>query len=290
MNVNETLFCLSLSDTTIMTDTIKFNSEDIPALEMPEGPREERKRQEENKEEIKNIQEKCHTSTDSKEQDMEKKEEEAPGNRLDAAGQVHVDSKPQETNNELDRGVLPEQTDPNAKVWSNDPNEPFADQWRPTALSNEPQLQDQRDTASSRRSSIASSSADKTHRSHHSAGSQTSEFNPTFESTMSDIKSIFNSSDANFEDKQPKLHNPTPLNPVQPDELIYNLQITAIKYIVVACSICYLLGRLRFGYIIGSIAIGSCAWAYVNLGRVSAGGLEWQLEKQENMKTVRIAG
>lgn len=273
-----------------MTDTIKFNSEDVPALEIPMDPREEKLRQNENKEEIQHIQEKFYTNTDSQEEDLRKKEQETPGNILAASNQEHIRPEPQgKTDNELGHHVLSEETEPDVKVGLNGPNERLAEQWTPTVAPNEPRNNppyDQDQETNSRYSNMASGSEDTTHYKHDNLEKRSSNFDPTFESTIADLKAVFNSSDTSSGDKD-RLSNPTPLKPIQPTELIYNLQIKAIKYIVVACFICYLLGRMRFGYTFGLLIIGLCVWTYWNIGRTSAGGLEWQLEKQENMKTVK---
>ncbi|KAI8976219.1 hypothetical protein BDB01DRAFT_359888 [Pilobolus umbonatus] len=55
---------------------------------------------------------------------------------------------------------------------------------------------------------------------------------------------------------------------------------------MVAGVICYFIGRWRYGYVIGCVMVSLCAWAYINLGMISYRGLEWQFEKQENMKTL----
>ncbi|KAL9556559.1 hypothetical protein MBANPS3_001819 [Mucor bainieri] len=265
-----------------MADIVKFNSEDQPALEMTEAPQEERERQHENQQEIEHIQKKAHVQ-DTETQALQEEKEKAPGNVLDASGHVHTESQ-QGTSEAHQRegGVLPEQSNPHAHVWSNDPNEPFAGQWAPS-MTKEP------DTYDTKEEQPIANDADHSKKGrHHRLGSQSSDLNRTFESTMTDLKNIFNTSDEGFphEKDHHKLHNPTPLTPIQPDELIWNLQIKAIKYILVACLVCYLVGRLRFGYIMGIIIISLCAWAYWNLGRTSSAGLEWQLEKQENMKTL----
>ncbi|OAD03763.1 hypothetical protein MUCCIDRAFT_156240 [Mucor lusitanicus CBS 277.49] len=266
-----------------MADIVKFNSEDQPALEMNEAPQEERERQQENQQEIEHIQNKAHVQ-DTETQALQEEKEKAPGNVLDAAGHVHTESQQDASDAHQHEGgnVLPEQSNPHAHVWSNDPNEPFAGQWAPS-MTKEPETYDTKE------GQPIANDADHSKKSrHHRLGSQSSDLNRTFESTMTDLKNIFNTSDEGFPHQKDhhKLHNPTPLNPIQPDELIWNLQIKAIKYILVASLVCYLVGRLRFGYIMGIIIICLCAWAYWNLGRTSSAGLEWQLEKQENMKTV----
>ncbi|CEP06852.1 hypothetical protein [Parasitella parasitica] len=255
-----------------MADIVKFNSEEQSAMEMTEAPAEEKERQHENKQEINEIQNKAHVQK-TESQELQEKKAEAPGNTLDASGQVHG-KRPEEYHHE---GILPGHSDPHAKVWANDPNEERGpslsdNSWQEPAsdgIKNEPV-------------------ANQTRHGRHRLGSQSSELASTFESTMTDLKNIFNTSDEAFahEKDHHKLENPTPLNPIQPDELIWNLQIKAIKYILVACLVCYLAGRLRVGYTMGMLIIGLCAWAYWNLGRTSSAGLEWQLEKQENMKTL----
>ncbi|KAK4515667.1 3-isopropylmalate dehydrogenase [Mucor velutinosus] len=266
-----------------MADIVKFNSEDQPALEMKEAPHEEKERQQENQQEIEHIQKKAHVQ-ETESQVLQEEKEKAPGNVLDASGHVHTEPQKDASEAHQHEGgnVLPEQSNPHAHVWSNDPNEPFAGQWAPS-MTKEP------DTYDTKEEQPTANAADHSkQRRHHRLGSQSSDLDRMFESTMTDFKNIFDTSDESFPQQKDhhKLHNPTPLHPIQPDELIWNLQIKAIKYILVASLVCYLVGRLRFGYIMGIIIISLCAWAYWNLGRTSSAGLEWQLEKQENMKTL----
>ena len=273
-----------------MADVVKFNSEKQPALEMTEAPTEERERQQENKEEIQRIQEKGHVQ-DKESHALAEKKEKAPGNTLDASGNVHIQSQHDLTQHEKEApNILPKQSNPHTHVWSNNPNDTFADQWGPAmqnATSSKKQPNEQPIDIKEEGNVVNDTDHVKKNR-HHRLGSQSSDLNRTFESTMTDLKNIFDTSDESFphEKDHHKLENPTPLNPIQPDELIWNLQIKAIKYILVACVVCYLAGRLRIGYIMGIVIISLCAWAYWNLGRTSSAGLEWQLEKQENMKSV----
>lgn len=271
-----------------MADMVKFDAPNSQGMEIREAPQEEIKRQEENEKEIDKIQSKYNTK--SEEQDLREKMQEAPGNTLDASGHVHAKEYDPENNKEEHKGVLPEESDPHAKVWSNDPNDNFADQWRPTTLPKEQQVgndgtanpEDPEEKNVSRRNSL-----DKPK--HHKFGEQPYDFNRTFESTMTELRNIFDTTEEGAginEAHKSKLSNPTPLLPIQPDELITNLQLKAMKYIIVACFICYFVGRFRFGYIFGATIISLCAWGYWNLGRVSSRGLEWQLEKQDGMKSV----
>jgi Ca2+-dependent lipid-binding protein len=271
-----------------MTDIVKFDAPASQGMEMPEEPREEMKRQEENEKEINKIQSKYDTNTDDK--DLEEKMQKAPGNTLDASGHVHVKTEEEKQPAEAE-GVLHNESDPHAHVWSNDPNDNFADQWKPTALPKEQQVgndsapnpQEQEQNLSRRNSA--------NNPKHHKFGSQPNAFNDTFASTMTELRNIFDTTEdgaAINEAHKSKLSNPTPLLPIEPSELIKNLQIKAVKYIIVACFISYFMGRFRFGYIIGTIIISLCAWGYWNLGRVSSKGLEWQLEKQESMKSVSV--
>lgn len=271
-----------------MADIIKFNTEEQPALEVNEAPTEEKERQQENKQEIKHIQKKGHVQ-DTESQTLEKKEKDTPGNTLDASGNVRAKSPHDTSEQHHDAAILPEHSNPHAKVWSNDPNEPFADQWAP-GINNNNNIKDEPESYDTKEEPVVND-PDHTKKSrHHRLGSQSSDLNRTFESTMTDFKNIFNTSDESFPHQKDhhKLANPTPLNPIKPNELIWNLQIKAIKYILVACLICYLAGRLKIGYVMGTVIIGMCAWAYWNLGRTSSEGLDWQLEKQENMKTVCV--
>ncbi|KAI8890295.1 hypothetical protein K501DRAFT_237324 [Backusella circina FSU 941] len=88
------------------------------------------------------------------------------------------------------------------------------------------------------------------------------------------------------EENRKKLHYPTPLPPIKPDSLISKLEQNAIKYIIGACLLCYASGRfgynIFFGLILGILSV----MAFWNLGREAKKGVEWQLEKQEAIKTL----
>ncbi|KAI8979253.1 hypothetical protein BDF20DRAFT_974130 [Mycotypha africana] len=256
-----------------MADTVKFHSENEPALQVNESPNEETERKQENMQEIKNIQQKNQTT--SEEQKEKQEEHKNPGNTLDASGNVHTQSETelkqeqQQKNKETGNAILPEQAD-HQHVWSNNPDEPYAKQWAPTM--NEPPQgmndarQNSLDMAAPRRRSSQSSLLDR---------------------TMTDLKTIFDTSDqSSITSKKSRLHHSTPLEPVQPEDLVWNLQIKALKYIIVASVVCYLVGRWKYGIIFGFLLICFCAWAYWNLGRTSSEGLQWQLEKQEGLKTL----
>ncbi|RCH95171.1 hypothetical protein CU098_006546, partial [Rhizopus stolonifer] len=276
-----------------MASVIKYNTVEQTANEMPNGSEHEQHLKEKNMHDIKEIQKKNNVKPDQEEEHQKKEIEEKPGNELDTSGNVHPKQEPvSNEDGELNQGVLPKQSsDPNTKVWTNDPTAPNGAQ---QSISN---YQDNRNVGKNnsvssnhrphrRHSTSSSLKAGRRPHQQHRLGSQPSLLNQTFESTFADLKTIFNPTDPDIDNERPKIKNPMPLNPVPPDDLIYGLQLQAIKYIIVACVVCYLLGRLRFGYIIGIIIIGLCAWSYWNLGQTTAEGLEWQLEKMESMKTL----
>lgn len=272
-----------------MASLVQFNEPSPQGVGMPEAPQEEIQRQKENEKEVEKIQSKYNTNNTDENKAKEMMQEK-PGNTLDASGHVHADYGKDDSNKKPEgKGVFPEhQSNPDANVWSNDPNDPFADQWKPTTLPKDQQVGNE-SAPHNHHHHDNLERRDSKYPKHRRLGSQSSAFNRTFESTMTELKTIFNTTDdgAPLNDlHRSKLSNPTPLMPVQPDELVKNLQIKALKYIIIACVICYIMGRYRFGYILGTVMIGLCAWAYWNLGRVSSKGLEWQLEKQENMTTV----
>jgi Ca2+-dependent lipid-binding protein len=275
----------------LMADPVQFNAPSAQGVGRPEAPQEEIQRQKDNKKEIDKLKSKYDTKTD--EDTAKEKMQETPGNILDASGHVHANHEEDDNEKSEIKGALNEHSsNPNAKVWSNDPNDPYADQWKPTSLPKEQQVGNDSSHHHHHNHHDSMERRDSAnHHKRHRLGEQPSAFNRTFESTMTELKTIFNTTDdgAPINDAhKSKLSNPTPLLPVQPDELVKNLQIKALKYIIIACLICYFMGRYRFGYIFGSIVISLCAWAYWNLGRISSKGLEWQLEKQECMKTVSI--
>lgn len=254
-----------------MADLVKFNDPPLQAVDphaaahTSESQQEpgyemqvETERQKENKKEIDKIQEK-HNATDDYNKKMEEKMQKAPGNILDASGDVHANVKDEHKNNNS------------------------ADKWKATALPKEEQV------VNTNAPNPQDHLEHRQQANHRPLGEQPIQFNNTFDSTMTELRNIFNTTDEGASingDHISKLSNPTPLIPVRPDELIKNLQIKAIKYIMVACCICYVIGRFNFGYVFGLCMIGLCSWAYWNLGRITSRGLEWQLEKQESMKTV----
>ncbi|KAI8879896.1 hypothetical protein K501DRAFT_256031 [Backusella circina FSU 941] len=91
---------------------------------------------------------------------------------------------------------------------------------------------------------------------------------------------------ADDHDNRKRIEHPQPLPPVRPDSLIQSLQFSAIKFIACGGFICYLLGRFGFNVFFGVLLAILCAWTYWNIGREAKKGLEWQLEKQEGMKTL----
>ncbi|KAG0793074.1 hypothetical protein G6F21_003887 [Rhizopus arrhizus] len=195
------------------------------------------------------------------------KAENKTGTLLDPSGNVHsVNSSEPVHQNE--KQVFPEKGNPNTSVWANPNNEhESVAPWESDAK-----------TGGNTDNHVQSNTMD-----HRRLSRQPS----VIESTVSDIKSIFSTDDTepSHHPKQ-KLKHETPLHATQPDVIIEQLQIKAIKYIIVACFVCYVIGRFKYGLASGFIMIGLCAWTYWNLGRTSSEGLEWQLEKQENMKTL----
>jgi Ca2+-dependent lipid-binding protein len=87
-------------------------------------------------------------------------------------------------------------------------------------------------------------------------------------------------------DTRKRIEHPQPLPPVRPDSLMQKIQLSAIKFIACGGFICYLLGRFGFNVFFGFLLAISCAWTYWNVGREAKKGIEWQLEKQEGMRTV----
>lgn len=113
--------------------------------------------------------------------------------------------------------------------------------------------------------------------------------------------------------KSPNLKYRQPLKPASPDSVVFHLQRKALKYIVMSCAVCYLFGKLNLGWIAGLLSIlgGNLrvhlsiwwidtyvimtkifiilgAFAWWRLGTETKEGIEWQIEKDEAMKTVRI--
>ncbi|KAI9283000.1 hypothetical protein BC943DRAFT_281072 [Umbelopsis sp. AD052] len=86
--------------------------------------------------------------------------------------------------------------------------------------------------------------------------------------------------------KSPNLKYRQPLKPATPDTIIFYLQRKALKYIVMSCAVCYVFGKLGFGWIAGVLAICGGAFAWWRLGTEAKQGLEWQMEKDEAMKTL----
>jgi hypothetical protein len=55
--------------------------------------------------------------------------------------------------------------------------------------------------------------------------------------------------------KSPNLKYRQPLKPATPDTIIFYLQRKALKYIVVSCVVCYVFGKLGFGWIAGLLSV-----------------------------------
>ncbi|KAI9252998.1 hypothetical protein BY458DRAFT_522442 [Sporodiniella umbellata] len=230
-------------------------SRNSSSLEMEETNEEERIRQEKNKEEIDLIQERASQDEEKrKENERKRKAENKPGTLLDASGRAHL-KNPEDQVYKDEKQILPERGEPNAKFWAGSEGKgPF---------DTSPEQSDRRHQLS-RIPSFAGS-------------------------TFSDVKSVF--SVKNTSGPQPisprrKLRHSTPLHPTQPDVLVEQIQIKTMKYVIVTCSLCYIIGRLNFGIILILMVIGFSAWTYWNLGQTSSNGLEWQLEKQESVKTL----
>lgn len=54
-----------------------------------------------------------------------------------------------------------------------------------------------------------------------------------------------------------KLQFPQPLLPAEPKQLVRGLQLNALKYLVIAAVICYFIGRLKAGYVVGLFFVGA---------------------------------
>ncbi|KAJ2959007.1 hypothetical protein NQZ79_g5470 [Umbelopsis isabellina] len=86
--------------------------------------------------------------------------------------------------------------------------------------------------------------------------------------------------------KSPNLKYRQPLKPASPDSVVFHLQRKALKYIVMSCAVCYLFGKLNLGWIAGLLSILGGAFAWWRLGTETKEGIEWQIEKDEAMKTL----
>lgn len=267
-----------------MAQMLKFNDENVTALEMNEDRKEEQKRQAKNQEEVKEIRKKVNErqlDDDDKKQEQNK---DKPGNELDAAGHVHQKAQQQGSDENMKPTILREQNNPHAKVWSNDPNKPFADQWGPS-----PNDQEVHNTSNTVEPNQADSQVKHNEHHHHRRlQDQPSSFNRTFESTISDLKQVFDTTD-DSQSVTSKLQHPFPLDPVPPEDLVWTFQLKAIKYILIAGAVCYIAGRFHFGIIMGIVISIFFAWAYWNLGTTAKEGLDWQLEKIQSMKTVSFS-
>ncbi|KAI8375545.1 hypothetical protein BD560DRAFT_392622 [Blakeslea trispora] len=268
-----------------MASVVKYNSVGQTTHEMGTTSELENVQREKNEKEIEEIEAKNNVQSDAEEKHQEIENKKHPGNEIDASGRVF--SKSQSFENEANDDKINEQNS-----LSNNQNEaPMNVQQQNVANSLKKGQLRRSDSLGSnrhlhRRHSTSSSFRASRRPQHRRLGSQPSTFNQTFESTMSNLGTIFNPTDPDIDNHAAKIKRPMPLKPVSPDDIVYGLQLQAMKYIIVACFVCYLLGRLRFGYVIGIMIIGLCAWSYWNLGQTVVEGLEWQLEKIENMKTL----
>ncbi|KAI8327289.1 hypothetical protein EDC96DRAFT_532234 [Choanephora cucurbitarum] len=212
-----------------MASVVKYNSVGQTTHEMGIDSPHENMQREKNKVEIHEIEEKNNVKSDAEE--SIKKNGKKPGNEIDGSGRVYSKLQPSETEVNYDNMIEQDNVD------NNQNKAPVNLQQQITSSSTSSRHPRRRHSTSS---TLRASRRPQQRR----LGSQPSLFNQTFESTLSNINTIF--------------------NPTDPD---FGLQLQAMKYIIVACFVCYLLGRLRFGYIIGMLIIALCAWSYWNLGQ-----------------------
>ena len=237
-----------------------------PPLELEETVMDEERRKERNKEDVELIKKDASKNKDTEENKRKQEAENKPGTLLDASGGAHLKNA-EEPININEARIFPERGDPNVKVWSN------------------PEYAN--DSAVPRKSNVEFDRNNDNHVQPNTMDNrQLSRENSVIESTFADVRSIFSTDDTETRHPKKKLKHATPLHPTHPEVLIEQLEIKAIKYIIVTCFFSYILGRFEYGLISGLIMISFCAWTYWNLGKTSSKGLEWQLEKQANMKIV----
>ncbi|KAG1048652.1 hypothetical protein G6F43_008976 [Rhizopus delemar] len=235
-----------------------------PPLELEETVMEEERRKERNKEDVELIKKDASKNKDTEENKRKQDAENKPGTLLDASGGAHLKNA-EEPINANEARIFPERGDPNVKVWS---NPEYAND---SAAPRKPNVEFDRNN-------------DKHVQPNTMDNRQLSREPSVIESTFSDVRSIFSADGTESRHPKKKKKHATPLHPTHPEVLIEQLEIKAIKYIIITCFFSYILGRFEYGLISGLIMISFCAWAYWNLGKTSSKGLEWQLEKQENMK------
>ncbi|KAI7902890.1 uncharacterized protein BX663DRAFT_508770 [Cokeromyces recurvatus] len=300
-----------------MSSFVKYNSEDQTKMEMGQDPKKERGKQEENKQEMEHIKEKRNANKNEKDEEMKDEMKKRPGNTLDASGHVHTKNEdPNRLQNDSELNAytsqqerLGDQQAPNLQQSNLQQknsqqfnleqfNDRHYDVEHPTAQQpiDQPQVNQQ---------SIAQQPMDQkpinqyptsgeqetitTRPENHRVSTNPSPFNQTFDSALSGFNDIFNTADPSMDkQRQPgtKLNNTTPLEPISPNDLVWNLQLKALKYIFISCLVSYLLGKWRFSITIGVLSIITCGWAYWNLGKESSDAVEWQIEKEENMRTL----
>ncbi|KAI8377186.1 hypothetical protein EDC96DRAFT_494795 [Choanephora cucurbitarum] len=268
-----------------MASVVKYNSVGQTTHEMGIDSPHENMQREKNKVEIHEIEEKNNVKSDAEEKHQEDELKKNPGNEIDGSGRVYSKLQPSETEVNYDNMIEQDNVDNNQNKAPVNLQQQNVSQ----SFDKGPLRRTSSSTSSRhprRRHSTSSTLRASRRPQQRRLGSQPSLFNQTFESTLSNINTIFNPTDPDVDNHEAKIKRPMPLKPVSPDDIVYGLQLQAMKYIIVACFVCYLLGRLRFGYIIGMLIIALCAWSYWNLGQTVAEGLEWQLEKIENMKTL----
>ncbi|KAI9259291.1 hypothetical protein BY458DRAFT_517379 [Sporodiniella umbellata] len=224
------------------------------SLEIEETKEEERSRQEKNLKDVRAIKQSSKPNEDIQEENHHKKEvEEKQTTLLDGSGQAHTkhagEPAPQD-----EKKVLPNKSGAK-KAWGNNAGE----------------------------ETVNPHKTDNHHSMDHRKLSNQSAF---FDSTISDLKTVFNTHDTEPDHAKRKQSHDIPLKSAAPDTLIWQLQVKGLKYIGITCVVCYIVGRFGFGILSGSIMVGMCAWTYWNLGKTSSEGLQWRLEKQENMKSL----
>ncbi|KAL0074495.1 hypothetical protein F4703DRAFT_1946910 [Phycomyces blakesleeanus] len=76
------------------------------------------------------------------------------------------------------------------------------------------------------------------------------------------------------------------LTPIDPGKLVSGLEINALKYITATCIICYICGRLDYNIFFGIFCAVLAVLIFWLVGKEIKKGLGWKLAKQEGMKSL----
>ncbi|KAI9029659.1 hypothetical protein CLU79DRAFT_843161 [Phycomyces nitens] len=221
-----------------------------------EPKNEEEARQDKNLEEVDQL--KSHTRNDSENPNLKK----APGNTLDAAGNIHT------TSGDSQRGT--QETGPGTAILPDPPG--------PSTPPKDCENYGSGDASLGQEINQVHKTTLRT---------------PKPTKTIGKEQALKHSSQLADPADNPRHHSFsfTPdvdslLTPIDPGKLIAGLEINALKYITATCIICYVCGRLDYNIFFGIFCAVLAVLIFWLVGKEMKKGLGWKLAKQEGMKSL----